>query len=248
MEERLVLACVPELWGWLNWASQNLLVSSLARRYHLIHAGAIASGRKALLLPAESGAGKSTLTAALVLSGFSYLSDDIVIVDQDTYHIWPFSKPIMLRHPSLTRLDCEFPDWRVRRGGQYLFPVVEGVLVSPQGWLPDEPGDGFMVTHIVFPRYQRGRVRSELHPITRSEALIRLVRQRYGLAGGLDFRMFVSAMTELVRGAACYTLTTGTLRSAVACIDRLLGDARRESSFVHTDRVPVPVHEPLRAP
>jgi hypothetical protein len=46
-----------------------------------VHAGVVAVGDRAILLPGMSFAGKSTLVAALVSTGATYLSDEFAVLD-----------------------------------------------------------------------------------------------------------------------------------------------------------------------
>jgi hypothetical protein len=50
-------------------------------RFMAFHSAAVCSGAGLVLLPGTSGSGKSTLTAALVSSGFSHVTDELVLVD-----------------------------------------------------------------------------------------------------------------------------------------------------------------------
>jgi ABC-type transport system involved in cytochrome bd biosynthesis fused ATPase/permease subunit len=68
-----------------------------ARWLAIVHAGAVAATRRALLLPGVSGSGKSTLTAALVGAGLRYLSDDIAPLDACTGSILPVPFALSVR-------------------------------------------------------------------------------------------------------------------------------------------------------
>ena len=64
-------------WG-LNWC-----VAGHAHQYLMLHAAALERNGRAVILPGDPGAGKSTLTAALMLSGWRLLSDEITLVDRE---------------------------------------------------------------------------------------------------------------------------------------------------------------------
>lgn len=72
------------------------------------HAGVVRhpSGRT-LIFPGTSGAGKSTLTAASVLSGFEYLSDEALCVPYGEVTALPYLKPINLSDWSRHHLDID---------------------------------------------------------------------------------------------------------------------------------------------
>lgn len=60
------------------------------------HAGVVARGAAAVVLPGESGRGKSTLTAACVLAGFDYASDEALCLGWDDPGVTPYPKPVAL--------------------------------------------------------------------------------------------------------------------------------------------------------
>lgn len=62
----------------------------------LFHAGAVERDGKVILIAGDSGHGKSTLTAALTMSGFNYLTDEIASVEPETLNVIPYPKAIDL--------------------------------------------------------------------------------------------------------------------------------------------------------
>jgi len=56
----------------------------------VFHGGAVASDGRAILIAGNSGAGKSTLIANLVASGFEYVGDDLLGLDERGSGVWPF--------------------------------------------------------------------------------------------------------------------------------------------------------------
>jgi hypothetical protein len=211
----------------LDLSMNRLMVYALARNGHyLFHSGAVAQDCRSLLLPGKTGAGKSTLTAALVLSGYYYLSDEVVVIDHMGLQAWPFPKSISIRHSSWTALDHQFPGWRDPAMQNECVNSAEGLLVSPRRWLPPSPLNGRSVTHIVFPRYRHELVESRLIPLRRSDALIRLLCQRLAPTRAPSLSAYTRAAMQLIKAAKCYVLEVGTLFSAVACIDSLLRGVR----------------------
>jgi len=121
-------------------------------RYLLFHAAVLARRGQALLLAAPSGSGKSTLAAVLAASGWTYLSDELAVVDPETLGVAPFALPIGLKDKSMAALADFIPDVadhprHIRGDGtgvRYLAPPA-----APQGThLP--------VAALVFPRYTAG--------------------------------------------------------------------------------------------
>ncbi|MCK5759458.1 MAG: hypothetical protein KAH14_10230 [Clostridiales bacterium] len=69
--------------------------------YTLLHAAAVALDKTAFILAGKTQSGKSTLTAYLCNNGFTYLTDDITVIDNKTLEVLPYRKSIMLRQGSL---------------------------------------------------------------------------------------------------------------------------------------------------
>jgi len=71
-----------------------------------VHSGVVGWPKGIVALPASSGGGKSTLTAALLRSGFDYLSDEALVVD-DSGDVVPYPKPMALSRWSADTLGLE---------------------------------------------------------------------------------------------------------------------------------------------
>jgi HprK-related kinase A len=69
-------------WG-LNWC-----VAGHAHHYLMLHAAVLEKNGRAVVLPGDPGAGKSTLTAALMLSGWRLLSDEIWWTATTAWSAW----------------------------------------------------------------------------------------------------------------------------------------------------------------
>lgn len=81
-----------------EWIASDVcrLLSRQAAGRVFVHAGAVAWGGRALILPGASGSGKSRLVEALVRRGAVYLSDDLAVIDRDgAAH--PFRRPLAKR-------------------------------------------------------------------------------------------------------------------------------------------------------
>lgn len=61
-----------------------------------VHAGVVSSGRTVVAIPAKSGAGKTTLTAACLLAGFDYVSDEALCVGFAEHEIRPYPRALAL--------------------------------------------------------------------------------------------------------------------------------------------------------
>lgn len=71
-------------------------VGCAARSHVFVHAGVVAVGGRAVLLPGRTHAGKSSLVAALVESGARYYSDEYALFDGEG-RVHPYPRPLRLR-------------------------------------------------------------------------------------------------------------------------------------------------------
>ena len=183
------------------------LGTKTSRDFLMLHAGAVARGGRGLLLPAVQDTGKSTLTAALVLEGFDYLSDEIGAIDPITARLYPFPKHIWLDDDSLDH----FPGLSERLGDtdaplnefflqRFLRPADDlGAKLSgpaPAGW-------------IVFPSMDRGGP-ARLEPIAKSDTLHRLATNCFNLFRYRDRGLYL--FKNVVEAAEVFELRGGTPR------------------------------------
>ncbi len=135
----------------------------------LFHAAVLARDGRALLLPAQSGSGKSTLAAALSASGWTYLSDELAVLDPQTLCVAPFALPIGLKDKSMAALDAFIP-------GVADLPRhvrMDGVGVRYLPPLNPPPAAPLPVAALVFPRYAAAAP-ATMTPLPPLEALQRL--------------------------------------------------------------------------
>lgn len=100
----------PEMvWIVPNLAAAESVVSELelwmaehARGAVFIHAGVVAIGGQAVVLPGRSMTGKTTLVSALLDAGADYLSDEYAVLD-DTGLVYPYSRNLSIRLKDGTR-------------------------------------------------------------------------------------------------------------------------------------------------
>jgi hypothetical protein len=172
-----------------------------------VHAGVVASGDRAIALPADTGGGKSTLTAACVQAGFDYVSDESLCIDLETGMVEPYPKPVMLSpesHELLGMADGhagEVPFTAQDLGGE----VAQGSL---------------RLTDVVFPEY--GHDGAELEELPASQIVAGLL--------GLSFNHYkhpaeaFQLVTSLARSARAWRLTYSDPLEAAALLDRELAD------------------------
>jgi hypothetical protein len=105
-DDELVLSGVdePALLGALDSAMRSVIAQKAPDRV-FIHAGAVARGGRAILLPGATWSGKTTLVAALVRAGAEYLSDEFAVLDS-AGRVHPYPKPLSLRpHQSWAQVE-----------------------------------------------------------------------------------------------------------------------------------------------
>ena len=84
----------------LEWA-MNWCVTSTAHQFIMCHSAVLAKGDNAAILPAPPGSGKSTLCAALSLSGWRLLSDELALIETDSLNVVPFARPVSLKNGAI---------------------------------------------------------------------------------------------------------------------------------------------------
>lgn len=84
------------------WSEVELWVADQAEGRVFVHAGCVAVGGRAILLPGRTMAGKSTLTAALVRAGASYFSDEYALLDAEG-QVWPYPRDLSVREGGIGR-------------------------------------------------------------------------------------------------------------------------------------------------
>lgn len=184
-----------------------------------LHAGAVGGGPLGadgcILLPARPGSGKSTLTAALVQTGWSYLSDEVALLDAETMRVAPVPTALCVKRSGLEPVVEFWPAakdlaFHLRADGKrvaYLAPPAERVV----------PPDARMaVRAIVFPRFRKG-VDLTWNRLSQTDALRSLVDECVAISGRLDVAR-VQALVNWIAGIPCHELTYGTTASAVSAI------------------------------
>jgi hypothetical protein len=92
-----------------------------------VHAGVVAAGDRALVLPGASFSGKTTLVAALADAGATYFSDEYAVLDADG-NVHPYARPLGIRVNGVhQRHDAAERGWDV---GEHPVPVKAVVVAS----------------------------------------------------------------------------------------------------------------------
>ena len=198
---------------WVLWQATQEAVERTTE-YLALHAGAVARNGKAILLPAPPDSGKTTLSAALTRAGFSYLSDEVALIEPDTALLHPYARALWMEIPSI---DLMGPDVRQAIPSDLLALGRGQYQITPNELRPGSVGKPTRVRFVVAPMYRRGS-KTTLEPMSRAEALVAMADQSFNFG-----RFGVKALPLLervVKGAECYRLAMGDLEAAV----RMVGD------------------------
>lgn len=201
----LVLRAVGEL--------NDLAVASVPD--HLVfHAGAVALGGRAVLLPAASNHGKSTLTTALVRDGFSYLTDEAAALDADN-RVRPYPKAIALDPGSFPL----FADLAPPASADGLARAI-----GCREWHVDpsrlgQVADTTPVAAVVCPHWRAGSA-TRLTALSPDEALHLLLGEAFDFAAG--GQPVFDRLTRLIAEVPVYRLGYGELAPAIAEVRSIL--------------------------
>ena len=159
-----------------------------------LHSACLRFGAEALLISGCPGAGKTTLALHLVQQGLEYCGDDIVLITQDGRVMGvPFAPTIKSGawrileqcHPGLKNVPVHRrPDGKRVK---YLnaLPIVKNGTVCPVGW-------------IVFLK-RRSRGGAKLVPLTRLDALKRLIKSSFSPDGRISLSGMISIKSMMTQ-------------------------------------------------
>ena len=200
-------ATVPLAVEWLLWHVNQSAALSVAGRVTL-HAGAVQAGSRGILLPGPSGAGKSSLVAALVERGLGYLSDELVVLDDDADTMVGLRRPLALRPGAQQAL----PRWRPR----HLFPAGWSTwLVDPEQVVPAGTPTRCRPAFVICPRYSAGPG-ATLTALSAPYGLAELVGNSVRV--GTPDRAHVARLAALAGRCPCYRLEFGSLDEAARIV------------------------------
>jgi len=117
-----------------------------------LHAGVVAVGGKAIILPAQSFQGKTTLVAELVRNGAVYYSDEYAVLDEKGY-VHPFPKMLSMRGiiDDYTQLDIPVEEFGGVAGTKAI-PVALVLITEYKRnakWKPEELSSGQGIMEIL---------------------------------------------------------------------------------------------------
>lgn len=192
-------------WG-LNWC-----VYAMCHQFLILHAAVLERGGRALILPAPSGSGKSTLCAALALSGWRLLSDELALIRPSDGRLLPIPRPVSLKNASIDVIQARWPDIRFESRVSETSKGVVAHFAPPaaaveSSRVPAAPG------WVVLPRYVAG-ADARLEPLERAQTLVELVQNafNYNVFGLEGFELLSSLVTD----SECFTFEYADLGEAI---------------------------------
>lgn len=208
-------------WG-LNWC-----ISMNAHQYLIIHAGVVEKNGLAVILPAPAGSGKSTLTAALILSGWRLLSDELTLIDRKTGLIHPLPRPVSLKNESIPLIRQFSTEAFINRASAdtikgtvaHLRPPKESVRRQHE---PAHPG------WVIFPKWV-ATGSTFLSPRSKAQTFMFLAQNafNYSQLGADGFRVGI----RLVEQSHCYDFQYTRLDAAIAQFNQLAEESAHCALF-----------------
>ncbi|WP_119458763.1 PqqD family peptide modification chaperone [Rhodospirillaceae bacterium SYSU D60014] len=206
---------------------EGLLLHLAVRRcryFIALHAAAVASPEGCLLLPGPSGSGKTTLAAGLADAGWSYMSDDIVLLEEQDLNAVSVPESLCIKEGAWVTMSRRWPSLaglvpHLRHDGK------RARYLAPPWTIGGHDGTGIRVRWIVFPRY-RPDAATALRPLTPAEGLQRLVALCSGLRESLDSDK-VRRLVGWAAGIDSFEMDVSDLDSAVSCLCALVPTERR---------------------
>jgi len=142
----------------LETALSTILATEL-RNFVTVHAGVVADGDRAIVMPGVTFSGKTTLVRALVQAGAVYYSDECAMLDEDG-RVHPYARQLSYRPPNRDAVDLKVEQLGGVAGTEPL-PIGMVILTRfrPGGeWQPRELSAGAAILatlqHAVAPQHR----------------------------------------------------------------------------------------------
>jgi len=198
-------------WG-MNWC-----VSSQVNTHLIIHAAVIEKNGFVAIMPAPPGAGKSTLTASLIQEGWRLLSDELALIDLETYQVAPFPRPVSLKNESINVIKNRYPNVVF---GPVSSDTSKGNVchIRPPTLSVKEQHVNCPVAWIIFPKYEKD-AETELAPFGKAQTLISVAENsfNYSVLGRMGFDI----LKYIIDKADCYQFKYSNLDEAVKLFSEL---------------------------
>ncbi|HSV52524.1 MAG TPA: HprK-related kinase A, partial [Burkholderiaceae bacterium] len=200
----------------LEWA-MNWCVTSNAHQYLIFHSAVLAKNDLAVVLPAPPGSGKSTLCAALMLSGWRLLSDELALLRPETGKLTPFVRPVSLKNASIPLIADRFAEAVFTKSVHETMKGTVAHLQPTSASLADNTKPA-TPQWLIFPKYAAGQSLS-LEPLEKAAAAVELAKNAFNLpAQGV--RGF-HALVDMVQASQCFRMGYSSLDDAIRQFDAL---------------------------
>lgn len=202
-ETRIEAGTVDDVLGLLKYqVALHLIQTRLDLLW--LHAGAVAYQENVVLISGLSGRGKSTIVTGLCAQGCTYLSDDIIPVDQTSDKAIPFPQTPMVRENPRK----EIPDNRVHN-----LPKVEFLLKPEMVCREILP-----IKAIIFPEF-KFQGNNELVACSPAVAAVGLIQNSLNYVHHRG--VAVSYLVELVKRVPAYNLSFSDGKRAAQMITQI---------------------------
>ena len=175
-------------------------VSNNATIAHCVHAAAVSHQQGVLVIPANSGSGKSSFTTWLVANGFDYITDELILLDENQ-GVTGIGRPIQIKSHGLEAVQHLFLHPEHVYNGNLANAVTHEALGGKISTNKTQA-----LTMIVFPQYQAQSDYS-LTKLSGAQAGMRLMAN-YVNARNIDGHGF-NSMMSMIRNTPCYSLEYG---------------------------------------
>jgi len=201
-------------WG-LNWC-----IAKYAHNYLIFHSAVLEKNGKGLILPGSPGAGKSTLCAALMLSGWRLLSDEMAMVNPATMKVRPIPRPVALKNESIDIISSFNKDAVI---GSKSYDTSKGTVahlkVSHESILKAD--DEVNVDLVILPDYKSG-TSTKLKTIPEYEMLRELINNSFNY--NILRESAFDTTCQIVEQSDCFSLEYSDLHDVIKCLDRLVSN------------------------
>lgn len=198
-------------WG-LNWC-----VTGYCHTVLTIHAAVLERGGRVLIMPAPPGSGKSTLCAALLLSGWRLLSDEMALLDPATGMVLPSPRPVSLKNASIEIIRRMAPQTVF---GPVAYDTMKGTVAHMR--VPSESlmrsAETALPGWVVFPRFEADAPTS-LRMRPKGDSFMRLAENCFNQ--NVHGRAGFKALSALVESCDCYDFSYGKLNEAIEVFSNL---------------------------
>ena len=172
---------------------------------HCLHAASVSYNSNALVIPANSGAGKSSFTSWLVANGFDYITDELILMD-DNFRIDGLARPIQIKSHGIAAIQHLLVEKDPQQGPAF-YPgkMANAVPVSSLGGQTSEASE-HQLKLMIFPHYKKS-AEFEFKKLSSAEAGMSLMANHVN-ARNLEGHGF-KAMMKMIRQTQCYSLEYG---------------------------------------